>query len=141
MFFSQYSYVLYKFVAGNVILGWGVGLGAEHLRSVHGLTTNRMGNRNTLRDKCSPGWPPDSIADFITDMTLINTVHLRHLLHGTDFDKFNIELITDSYFVLQIDEAVHHDQLVMLEKLYNAFTKVDLAAGNQVINAVYLFRK
>lgn len=74
-------------------------------------------------------------------MTLINTVHLRHLLHGTDFDKFNIELITDSYFVLQIDEAVHHDQLVMLEKLYNAFTKVDLAAGNQVINAVYLFRK
>jgi len=34
---------------------------------------------------------------------------------------------------LQIDEAVYHDQLVMLEKLYNAFTKVDLAAGNQVI--------
>ena len=30
---------------------------------------------------------------------------------------------------------VHHDQLVMLEKLYNALTKVDLAAGNQVILA------
>lgn len=39
---------------------------------------------------------------------------------------------------MQIDEAVHHDQLVMLEKLYNAFTKVDLAAGNQVITAVHL---
>ena len=36
---------------------------------------------------------------------------------------------------MQIDEAVHHDELVLLEKLYNAFTKVDLAAGNQVINA------
>lgn len=37
------------------------------------------------------------------------------------------------YGILQkeIDEAVYHDQLVMLEKLYNAFTKVDLAAGNQ----------
>lgn len=31
----------------------------------------------------------------------------------------------------EVDEAVHHDQLVMLEKLYNALTKVDLAAGNQ----------
>ena len=56
----------------------------------------------------------------------------------TDSEKFNIELMTVSYFVLQIDEAVHHDQLVMLEKLYNAFTKVDLAAGNQVIDAVHL---
>ena len=37
-----------------------------------------------------------------------------------------------SFFIFQIDEAVYHDQLVMLEKLYNAFTKVDLAAGNQV---------
>lgn len=37
-----------------------------------------------------------------------------------------------SNFNFQIDEAVYHDQLVMLEKLYNAFTKVDLAAGNQV---------
>lgn len=35
-------------------------------------------------------------------------------------------------FIFQVDEAVHHDQLVMLEKLYNALTKVDLAAGNQV---------
>ena len=34
--------------------------------------------------------------------------------------------------MFQVDEAVHHDQLVMLEKLYNALTKVDLAAGNQV---------
>lgn len=38
--------------------------------------------------------------------------------------------------ILQVDEAVHHDQLVMLEKLYNALTKIDLAAGNQVITAV-----
>ena len=37
----------------------------------------------------------------------------------------------------QIDEAVYHDQLVMLEKLYNAFTKVDLAAGNQVRDDSY----
>lgn len=37
----------------------------------------------------------------------------------------------------QIDEAVYHDQLVMLEKLYNAFTKVDLAAGNQVRDGSY----
>ena len=39
-----------------------------------GPTTNRMGNRNTLRDKFRPDWPPDSIAHFISDMTLINTV-------------------------------------------------------------------
>ena len=40
-------------------------------------------------------------------------------------------------FTFQIDEAVHHDQLVMLEKLYNALTKVDLAAGNQVSPRVF----
>lgn len=46
---------------------------------------------------------------------------------------------TNWWFVtFQIDEAVHHDQLVMLEKLYNSFTKVDLAAGNQVTTAVCL---
>ena len=39
--------------------------------------------------------------------------------------------------IFQIDEAVYHDQLVMLEKLYNAFTKVDLAAGNQVRDGSY----
>ena len=99
-----------------------------------------MGNRNTLTDKCRPDWPPDSIAHFLSHISVITTVHLGHSLHATDFDKFNIELITVCSFVLQIDEAVHHDQLVMLEKLYNAFTKVDLAAGNQVIDAVYLFR-
>ena len=64
-------------------------------------------------------------------------MNLRHSLHATNFEKLAIELITVSHFVLQIDEAVHHDQLVMLEKLYNAFTKVDLAAGNQVIDAVH----
>lgn len=31
----------------------------------------------------------------------------------------------------EIDEAVYHDQLVALEKLFNALTKLDLAAGNQ----------
>ncbi|KAK3746382.1 hypothetical protein QZH41_018214, partial [Actinostola sp. cb2023] len=37
------------------------------------------------------------------------------------------------YRILQneVDEAVYHDQLVMLEKLYTALTKVDLASGNQ----------
>ena len=35
-------------------------------------------------------------------------------------------------FHFQIDEAVYHDQLVTLEKLFNALTKVDLASGNQV---------
>ena len=40
-------------------------------------------------------------------------------------------------FTFQVDEAVHHDQLVMLEKLYNALTKVDLAAGNQVSPRVF----
>ena len=40
-------------------------------------------------------------------------------------------------FIFQVDEAVHHDQLVMLEKLYNALTKVDLAAGNQVSPRVF----
>ncbi|XP_068693975.1 translin-associated factor X-interacting protein 1-like [Montipora foliosa] len=37
------------------------------------------------------------------------------------------------YGILQkeIDEAVYHDQLVTLEKLYNALTKMDLAGGNQ----------
>ncbi|XP_031561984.1 translin-associated factor X-interacting protein 1-like [Actinia tenebrosa] len=37
------------------------------------------------------------------------------------------------YGILQkeIDEAVYHDQLVMLEKLYNSLTKADLASGNQ----------
>ncbi|XP_048577209.1 translin-associated factor X-interacting protein 1 isoform X2 [Nematostella vectensis] len=37
------------------------------------------------------------------------------------------------YGILQkeVDEAVYHDQLVMLEKLYNALTKADLASGNQ----------
>ena len=84
-----------------------------------------MGNRNTVRDKCRLDWAS----------RLDCTLHFTHF-----FDNFNIELITVCSFILQIDEAVHHDQLVMLEKLYNAFTKVDLAAGNQVIYAVYLFR-
>ena len=130
---------MYKFVAGNITLGWW-GWGRWWITS--GWTNNKSnGEENILGDKCRPDWPPDSTADFISDMTLINTVHLTHSLHSTDFGKFNIELMTFFYFILQIDEAVHHDQLVMLEKLYNAFTKVDLAAGNQVIDSVHLFRK
>lgn len=107
----------------------------------YGLTANRIGNRNTLRDqKCRPDWPPDSIADFISDMTLIYML-LKAIIACAWLWKNQHWANNVSYFVLQIDEAVHHDQLVILEKLYNAFTKVDLAAGNQVIDSVYLFRK